>query len=647
MSEYILWAVTHLGLWSLMLLSAAGLGHLFLRKYQFDSLAERFVFTLSLGLGLSALLIFLLGIAGLFYSAIFLALTTAGALLTVVVWFRSHKGRLFVGLSKWRDYDSPSGVLGAFLILVVLGYWGLLLLSTQYPPMHWDAISHHLVLCREYMAHHRMFAVMGIPFPALPALNHMLFTWGIALKDDILAQMISHTFLMLTAGGLYTWGKRERKPMLGFAAAALWLGSPLVLWLGQSGYVDVCQVCFVFLGVYAMRVFWESHEPRWWYLAAALLGCGAGVKLPGLFFVIVGSLLGLWVLAKPLLHWWFIAGEEETVVKGEERSAFTWKTLLAGWAIAFAVLIPWYAFIFYYSGNPIWPTFPQFSRGIWGSPDVVQGANSWLKNAGQPRTFENFVMLSINWILHPEIFQAEVGRSLFPLLIAWPVTWVIALWNRSVRWWALWALSFTVYWFLFPNLLRYWLPALPLACLAVCHSIDWIVGKLSRSTVLQTAVFLVLGLAAIVSAARIVHGEIKVKGLPPVNAEEREKFLSMLSGYRSVKYINKQATPDETVCVISASYVNYYLKPQVLDLFAILQSNKMPSFHWPEDEPWQRWIESNNVDWILVNHYDAPGYIKLPKGNLVLNPMWPDYELVYADRISWVFRRKPVPPEVW
>ena len=627
-----------------MLLAAAGLGHVFLRKYDFDSLAERSVFTLSLGLGLSALIIFALGISGLFYKGIFLALTITGALATAVHWVRSRRGNR--PKLPGGDFPSLSGAFTFCLLAIAVAYWGLLLYSAQYPPMHWDAISHHLVLCREYLAHHGIVAPMGIPFPVLPALNHMLFTWGMALEDDILAQMMSHTFLILTAVGLFAWGKRERQPMLGFAAAALWLGCPLVLWLGQSAYVDICQVCFIFLGIYALRIFWDRFEPRWWYLAMATLGLAAGVKLPALFFIIVGSVLGLVMIAGNRLGWKLFTSAAQKA--GEHGyPAFTLKALLWGWLIAFGVLIPWYAFVFYHSGNPIWPTFPEISRGVWGTPEVVAGANAWLKGAGEARTLENFAMLSINWIYHPEIFQAEVGKSLFPLLIAWPLTWVFALWSRPVRWWALWGLGFTVYWFLFPNLLRYWLPALPLAVLALNESIRWILERVSRSAVFHSAVWLVLGLSAVVYGARIIHGETKVKGRPPVTAAQREAFVSMLSGYRAVKYVNRQAGADDTVCVINSSYLNYYLKPQILDVFALLQSGRLPKFHWPEDAQWLAWLESRNVNWIFVYHATAPDYLKLPKQNLVTDPPWPSYDLVYADSAVWVFRRKPVPPEVW
>ena len=103
---------------------------------------------------------------------------------------------------------------------------------------------------------------MGSPHPVMPALNHMLFAWGLALKDDILAQMIEHTFMMLTAVGLYAWGRRQGRPLFGLAVAAFWLANPLVLWLGESAYVDIALVCFTLLGVYALRRFWETRYPQ-------------------------------------------------------------------------------------------------------------------------------------------------------------------------------------------------------------------------------------------------------------------------------------------------------------------------------------------------------------------------------------------------
>jgi hypothetical protein len=642
MGAYIVWAIAHVGALAMMLFAAAGVGHLFLRKCDFDSLVERLVFTTAIGLGVVALLIFALALAGVLYQPVLLALTMICDVCTACYLIYLLKSRRVRDLPSWRQYYSRRGAAIILLVIIGLGYWGLLLLSTQYPPVHWDAIAYHLVLSRAYLTAHRLVLVMGIPWPVAPALNHMLFTWGMALKDDIVAQMVEHSFLMLTAAGLYSWGKRERSALLGLAAAALWLGQPLVLWLAESAYVDVCLATYVFLGVYALRVFWDGRQSRWWYLAMALLGMASGVKVSGPFFVIIGGMLGLWVMGRSLVLSKRV-GSDSNKPSG---SQFTWRVLVYGWVVVLVTMLPWYAFFTYYTGNPVWPAFPQFSRGVWGAPAVVENMNNWYKNAAEPRTLLNFLMLPIDWIRYPSRFFAEVGLTLCPMIVAWPMSWIIALWNRSVRWWVFWALSFTFYWFLFAHQLRYWLPALPFAILALYESIRWIVERLSRSSVSHAAIWIILASSAVAWGGLGIINEIEIKGMPPTNKDEREAFLSLLNGYNGVKYVNRHASEADKVCVINGAWLNYYFKPEVLDLFAPLQSGKLPSFRWPNDEPWVRWLESQNIEWIFINHANAPAFMTVPKQNLVLDPFWPDYQLVYSDSLTWVFRHKPVPPDI-
>lgn len=635
MFQLAVWIVLHLGAWALMLLCAAGLGELFLRKHQFASGIERLVFTLALGLGLSALFIFGLGLARLLYPQIILGLTLAGALGTIVHFSRRFRSQKLPDLICLRPPYTDRGILLIILGLIGVCYWGLLLLSALYPPMHWDAISHHLVLSREYLTAHRLFAVMNIPHPVLPALNHMLFTWALAVKDDVLAQMIEHTFLMLTALGLYAWGKRENRPLFGLAMAAFWLGSPLVLLLGESAYIDISLVTFVFLGIYSLRIFWEHGETRWWYLAMALLGMAAGAKVSGMFFVIAGGALGLWVV---------IRSRFGTIRKyaSEPRETPAYSSLAIGWLVGFVILLPWYAFVFYYTGDPVWPTLPELGRGAFGNPAVIANIHGWLQSSGEPRTLTNFLMLSIDWIRYPPRFFCENNLTLFPLLAVWPLAWVVGLWNRSVRWWALWALSFTIYWFFFPHQLRYWLPALPLAILALCETLRWLVEKLTASETLHATVWVGLGLVAVLWGSSGLVREVGGKGFPPpTNPQAREALLSMIGGYKGVRYINENAGKTDTVTMIGASYLNYYLHPRVIDLTGLLLSHRQPKLRWPEDKEWVKWQDSENVKWIIINYSALPEYVKPLAGASDLSHSWPAYELTYSDQTIWIFRRKP------
>jgi len=636
--EYVVWAVIHLGLWGLLLLSAAGIGELLLRRHTFDSTVERVVFTTALGLGSSAVIIFLLGLAGLMYRGVLIGFTIPSALFALVRLSRGIKALPVRDLLSRLNTHPLRAVIVLTLFLGAVGYWACLLVPTQYPPIAWDATDEHLVVPREFLAAHRPVAIMGIVMPVLPALNHTLFAWGMALGDDVLPQMIEHTFLMLTALGLYAWGRRRRRPWLGVALGAFWLSNPLVLWLGESAYVDICVVCFVFVGVYALRVFWQKRDAGWWYLAMALLGMAGGAKLSGLFFAAVGMAIGLVVFIKSNLIRKPQPDDEQ--VRPEPVRLVT---LAVGWGVGVLVLAPWYGFIFFHTGDPFWPAFPQFARGVWGAPVLVESTKKFFSYSPEPRTIISFLTLPVEWIRHPERFFIGLAQPLNPLLLIWPLAWAVAIWNREVRWWTLWALIFTVYWFLHAQDLRYWLPALPLLGVALLESFLWIVER-ARAARWSTAVFVTLTAFCLLYGARYVHGGLKNRDWPPTTTEARERYLSRVGGYPAVSYINKRAEPGDVVVVIYGSWLVYHLKPEAIDMYGFLQIGKFPRFHWPEDEQWVKWLESRKVNWILVNHEGASvDPLKIPKEDPGLHPFWPDYLLVYSQRGSWVFRHKSLP----
>lgn len=610
------------------------------------------MFTMAVGLGLCALVLFILGLLGMLYQSVIRVLTVSGAVSTALTFLYSNRRspgirqcKQILSIQQWKHLYSLRNAVIAFLIFLAVGYWLLLLIKSQYPPTDWDSISNHLVLARAYLTEHNLVVVSGIPQPVLPALNHMLFTWALALKDDILAQMMEHTFLILTAVGLYAWGTRQNRPALGYAAAALWLSHPLVRLLGQAAYVDIGLTCFVFLGVYALRVFWDGRKASWWYLGIALLAMAAGTKVTGLFFLGLGSLLGLLVLmlsfSRTLSHR-SIEKDSEDIVSVESR--FNWRSLVIGCSLALVILMPWYGFVAYHTGNPLWPIFAQYSKGIWGAPWVVSGVNTVMRGFKEA-TLQNFLMLSIDLVRYPARFHAE--QTLFPLIMIWPLAWVVALFNRSVRWWAFWALAFTVFWYLQIPDVRYWLPVLPMAGLALFESIQCLLERIRGSANLHNPAWVAVSILILLWSGYTVSKQIKTV-LPPATPAAREAFLSQLSGYRGVSYVNAHADNTDTVCVVGASWLNYYFHQRVIDLWGALYQNRRPTFRWPDDQLWTQWLEYQNVKWIFIYYKSAeqPLDLDIRKQNPVVNPFWPDYQLVYADQGTWVFRRKPIPPEV-
>jgi hypothetical protein len=109
--------------------------------------------------------------------------------------------------------------------------------------------------------------------------------------------------------------------------------------------------------------------------------------------------------------------------------------------------------------------------------------------------------------------------------------------------------------------------------------------------------------------------------------------------------LNAHADKNDTVCVLSASWLNYYFDQRVIDLRGALYGHRKPTFRWPNDQLWTEWMDYENVQWLLV-FYQAPELTTIPKQDPATNPFWPNYQLVYSTYGTWVFRRKPVPPRV-
>ncbi len=587
---------------------------------------ERATFTIALGLGLWALTLFVLGVTGTLSRWLIATLTVVVAAITLLSGLRDARARLWDRAPAARQKEHRHGIGRALIVATGVGVWACLWLWTLYPPLEWDGISHHLVLARNYLEDQRLGVQLGIPYPILPALHHMLFVWALAIADDVLAQMVEHVFLMLTVLGLIAWGQRRGRPLLGAAAGAFLIAHPLLVWLSGTAYVDLGVMACAFLGIYALRVFWDEGDASWWTLGMALLAMAASVKLPGAVFLGPAVALGVWKFAG--------------LRTGLDSPGVTWWPLARGLLVALVVAAPWYGFIAYHTGNPVWPVLPQISQGIWGSPRVVADAHAMFWAGHVERTMWSYVTFPVDFVLNESPLTPEVSPAVFPLLMAWPLAWIVSFRDRSVRWWTLWALWYTVFWFQGLEVLRYWSPALPLAGVALYESLQWVGERVWKSPAWQNALWSILIVLSLGWSGQWLVSTLRPLGWPPVDSPAREEFLDTFSlGYRAATYINDRAQPDEKVYVVGASWLNYYLRPRVIDYVGVLEHDNWPVFGWPADERWMRSLDERQVSWILVNRVHGPLSTRLQAMNPSGRQIWPDFRLVYDDGGMWVFRR--------
>jgi 4-amino-4-deoxy-L-arabinose transferase-like glycosyltransferase len=303
---------------------------------------ERWAIPTACGLAVLAHLGVLLGFAGLLRPAPVLAVLAAIHLLGIPVW----RG---LRLPSWRWWWTA---LGAAILLPSA-------LMALYPPTAFDATLYHLPFARGFVESGGVPFLAGLRFPVFPQANEMLFALVMLFAPDLAAHGVQWLMTVLAAALVWAWGRDafvspgENHAAAGWLAAAVFLGAPIVAHLASSAYIEAGLTLFATAALYAARRWRGSGERRWLALSALFAATAADVKYLGLFFL---GVIGLTVL----------------LGRFPERRA-RWTAALLFVAVAVAALAPWYGRIYAWTGNPVFPFFPQvFGTSLW-APARFQG----------------------------------------------------------------------------------------------------------------------------------------------------------------------------------------------------------------------------------------------------------------------------------
>jgi hypothetical protein len=329
---------------------------------------------------------------------------------------------------------------------------------------------------------------------------------ALALKDDLLAQLLQLLSAALTAVLLHAWGLRWGSWRAGIWAACLWIGASLVLELAPIAYIDCGCTFFSTLAIYSCWISRQERSAAWALLAGVFAGTAAASKYSALFFclalftalAISGARTGRW-----RLPWLFALGA----------------ALLAA---------PWYARNWIHSGNPFFPFFPRiFGKSSWNAADLM-GQMADLRANGLARS-PGGVASSLwhLWARHGDLTARKLasGMSLggaagvlgFLALVAWPE-------SRRLT---LLVIAFLAYWFYSAPQARYLLPILPCLLILKCLLADRALSRIPlRGTEgILAAVTLAGGLLLLrdgrLHTANIVRG----RGEVPLRPAAREAHL--------------------------------------------------------------------------------------------------------------------------
>lgn len=391
--------------------------------------------------------------------------------------------------------------------LAVVAVFGAIALALAlYPPLPFDETLYHLPTARAYAASGGLPFLADLRLPVSPALFEVLAAEVLLFARATLVHLISWLATAATAALLVEWGARRGSRAAGVWAAAIYVGSPLVLYLQGTAYVEPLLAMFATAGLLAWNA--AERDATAWRAAAIFSGFAAATKYLGLFLVAI-------LLVRKGWRAW------------RERR---WRGALAAAAVAALPMLLPYGRIFLATGNPLFP----FASSIFGSTAWSYDPGG---GAGRAATLIEWLRAPFDAVFLP----ARVGQQP-PVSPAYLL--VLALLLVRAQRFGRWVLGLTVaYAAALPLVhIRYLLPLAP--ALALAGALELERFESLRSPRWRAG----LALAFLAPALAWAAYRVGKLGPPPASPAAREAFLSrQVPGYEGLAYLNSSQPGGFTV----------------------------------------------------------------------------------------------------
>jgi hypothetical protein len=419
------------------------------------------------------------------------------------------------------------------------------------PPTAKDTLMYHLALPRAFVTVGWLAVVRENMASYFPLGGEMNGLWAMLLGRVVSPRVgeaafgvTSFAFLPLLLLFVYGWvAERSGGRAWAATAAALVATVPAVYEAAASGYVDLALSLYVALAAHAAARWWQTGARRALATLALALGFALGVKLLA-FFPLV--LLGLVALL------------------GARRAGQG--AGLAVVAVAGAVLVgsPWYIRTWRLTGSPFFPFYLDIWPGAapyWDTTrSVMYRAFNW--SYGGDKDLLGYLALPFRLSLMaqheiPTLYENVLGVAFLAAvpLVAW------ALWRRRVdgETAALTVIAgaLFVWWAASAQVLRYLIPALPLAAVVAVRAAAALEREIGGTRWLRATLLVPAGAALIVLLTWFL-GDASM--LSVLGAEPRAEYLTRrLDYYPYYRIVNEQLPEDARVWLIDVRRDTYHL----------------------------------------------------------------------------------------
>jgi hypothetical protein len=389
-------------LYGYILLSAYGLGHLFLRLFKLPLLSKTE----------SILLAFMIGLAAFSLGVTIIGLAGWLNIVGILAWMAisgSVALRELLGVAHEREVidDAPHSApprsrFEIFLQIIILIAIPLQLVSAISPVWDYDALLYHLEIPSQFLAEGRIYFDPETWRSAYPFLGEMPFVVGMAFGLDPLGKLINLTYAVLFVSSVYLFSLRFLGRQTASSVAAILIGAPAFLLWATWAAVDFAWASYEFWSIFAICLWLtgDHRMPRKWLILAGLMsGAAASIKYLSLpIFLIVGA----------IVVWKSIANTQQRV-----RGAVS--NLLIFGVCAGLVMGVWYIKNWLLTGNPVYPLV--FGGPGW-DPLENQVLNDYVQTFGAEKTWLDYLLLPYN------VYAQHARFGTIPIEVIHPALWL-------------------------------------------------------------------------------------------------------------------------------------------------------------------------------------------------------------------------------
>jgi hypothetical protein len=268
-----------------LFLACSALGKFALRglRLKLEEPIGRITTGFAAGCGLMISALFVLGLMGLFYRSVFIAML---ALPTAIFWKETRETFFdFRALHlRWRNSAGPAHPIAGVAIVFGFVAAACTLMVMLVPSIIVDPGFLHLPSVEYYALQHALKPVPGIDYSYFPQGIETIWTLVYALAGQPAAQMISALFFLIFLMTLFRLARECGLDATAALAAVVCAGTmPFLHWSGSVMKNDLALALFELLALYAFVRWLRGRDFRWILVGTFFVAQAFGVKHIALF----------------------------------------------------------------------------------------------------------------------------------------------------------------------------------------------------------------------------------------------------------------------------------------------------------------------------------------------------------------------------